>query len=234
MIKVNIAGFPIAIDNRFPEVAAIARNYLTDEDPIFTVSVTDEEIEEERESSETDCAKGYYESVVSYRKIAERLPEYDAYLFHGCAIEYGGLAYIITASSGVGKTTHMYLWLKEFGKEVSIINGDKPIVRIIDGEPYVYGTPWRGKEGHGTNSNAKIGGIVFLSRADKNKAEEITLSEATTRFLSQIYLPKKTRTALVKTLQLADKTIRRVKLVSLECNMESEAAYVCRDALFEN
>ena len=128
----------------------------------------------------------------------------------------------------------MYLWLKEFGREVSIINGDKPTVRIIDGEPYVYGTPWRGKEGHGKNTSAKIGGIVFLSRGEENKAEEITLSEASTRFISQIYLPKKTRSALVKTLRLADQTIKKVKLVSLECNMDSEAAHVCRDALLKN
>ena len=233
MIKINIAGLPIAIDNRFSHVEIQTKDYFTDEEPIFTVNVTDKEIADERENSQTDYPVGYYESIISYRKIAERLPEYDAYLFHGCAIEYRGLAYIITASSGVGKTTHMRLWLKEFGDEVSIINGDKPTVRIVDGKPYVYGTPWQGKENYGKNGCAKIGGIVFLSRAEENKAEKISEAEASTRFISQIYLPKTTRTALIKTMLLADKTIKCVKLISLECNMESEAAHVCRAALFD-
>ena len=233
MITINIADLPIGIDNRFTHIEAQAKEYLTDKTPIFTVSVTDKDIKEEREASNTNYTDGYYESIISYRKIAERLPEYDAFLFHGCAIEYKGKAYIITASSGVGKTTHMRLWLKEFGSEVTVINGDKPTVRIIDGEPFVFGTPWQGKECYGENIRAKIGGIVFLERAPENKAQKISTDEASTKFITQIYLPKTTRSALVKTMLLADKTINSVKLVRLECNMEREAAYVSRAALLD-
>jgi hypothetical protein len=231
MITINIAGLPIGIDNRFSHIVIQAKDYFTEQEPVFTVNVTDEEIKEEMERSETKYYNGYYESIISYRKIAERLPDYDAFLFHGCVIEYGGLAYIITAASGVGKTTHMRLWLKEFPGEVSVLNGDKPTVRIIDGVPYAFGTPWQGKECYGKNASAKIGGIIFLSRAEKNTAKQISESEASTRFVSQIYLPKTTRSALVKTMLLADKTIKSVKLISLECNMEGEAAHVARAAI---
>ncbi len=234
MVKINIAGLSIGIENRFSFIEHQAKDYLTDEEPIFTVSVSDGEIKEERERSETNFQDGYYESIISYRKIAERLPEYDAFLFHGCAIEYRGVAYIFTASSGVGKTTHMRLWLSEFGDEVSVINGDKPTVRIIDGVPHVYGTPWQGKERYGKNAYAKIGGIVFLARGEGNVAEKISPEEASTKFISQIYLPKTTRSALVKTMLLADKTIKEVKLVRLECNMEGEAAHVCKRALLSD
>ena len=51
------------------------------------------------------------------------------------------------------------------------------------------------------------------------------------RFMSQIYLPKKSKVALIKTMNLADRVLRGVKLVHLECNMNPEAAHVCRDAL---
>lgn len=231
MIKICIAGLPIGIDNRFSHIKYQAREYLTEKEPLFTVSVSDEEIEAERKFSNTNYENGYYESIISYRKIAEILPEYDAFLFHGCVIEVDGIAYIITASSGVGKTTHTKLWLSEFGDGVSIINGDKPTIRIIDGIPYAYGTPWQGKEGYGKNTSARVGGIVFLSRGEENRAGQIEASEASTRFISQIYLPKSTRSALVKTMQLANKMIGSVKLVGLECNMSPEAAHVCRRAL---
>ena len=92
MITINIAGLPIGIENRFKHIAIQAKDYFTDEKPIFTVNVTDEEIKEEMDRSETKYYDGYYESIISYRKIAEKLPDYDAFLFHGCVIEYGGLA----------------------------------------------------------------------------------------------------------------------------------------------
>ena len=233
MITIKIAGLPIGVDNRFEHIKIQARDYLTDLEPLFTVSVNDDDIEAEKKSSGTDYPSGYYESIIAYRKIADRLFEYDGFLFHGCVIELDGKAYIITASSGVGKTTHTRLWLSEFGKEVSIINGDKPTVRIIDGVAYACGTPWKGKEGYGRNTMKPIAGIAFLARGEKNTAHEISATDAVTRFMTQIYLPRKNPTALTKTMLLADKVIKSVRLVALECNMEPEAAHVCRAALMK-
>lgn len=231
MITVNIAGLPIGIDNRYEHVYLQSKDYITDEAPLFTVTVTDEDIAKEKAVSQTDFSAGYYESIASCRKIAERLPEFDAFLFHGCVIELNDRAYVFTAKSGVGKTTHTRLWLSEFGSEVSIINGDKPAIRIIDGVPYASGTPWRGKEGYGKNATKRIDGFVFLSRAEENRAYRIAPSDAVTRFMSQIYLPEGSVNNLSKTIRLADGVINSVKLVHLECNMNPEAAHVCRSSL---
>ncbi len=231
MITIKIAELAIGIDNKYKSIEYLAKDYLTDEEPEFTVRVTEEEIEEERISSETDYTPSYYESIIAYRKIAEILPNYDAFLFHGSVIEYDGMAYVITAHSGVGKTTHTRLWMSEFGDEVKILNGDKPTVRIIRGEAYACGTPWQGKENYGRNAICKIAGFAFLTRAKENRAYEISPSEAVMRFMSQIYLPKKSKSALAKTMLLADRVLKDVKLVHLECNMQPEAAHVCRAAL---
>ncbi len=233
MFKIKIANLTVGIENRFQHVEIQSKDYLSDEEPVFTVSVSDAEIEEERISSETEFKDGYYESIIAYRKIAEKMPEYDAFLFHGCVISMNNKAYIITARSGVGKTTHTRLWLSEFAGEASILNGDKPLLRIIDGKPYACGTPWKGKEGYGKNEILPVSGIAFLSRSEENRAAEIMPGEAVTRFMSQIYLPKNDRNALLKTMRLADKVIKSVKLVQLECNMNPEAAHVCRAALTE-
>ena len=231
MTVIKIADLCIGIENRYTHIELQAKDYITAEEPLFTVSVTEQEIDEERERSATDRHRGYYESIVAYRKIAARLPEYDAFLFHGSVIEYRGGAYIITANSGVGKTTHTRLWLREFSGEVDIINGDKPIVRIIDGIPYAFGTPWQGKENYGKNASAPLLGIAFLERGAENSAGRISAPEAVTRFMKQIYIPKHSAGATVKTMSLADRVIRGVRLVLLECNMEPEAAHVCRAAL---
>ena len=103
----------------------------------------------------------------------------------------------------------------------------------MDGKAYACGTPWKGKESYGKNEILPVSGMAFLARADKNRAYGIPTNEAVTRFMSQIYLPKQSRAMLLKTMQLADKVIKGVRLVHLECNMEPEAAHVCRAALTE-
>ena len=231
MINIKIAGLTVEIDNKYTNIEYMSEDYLTDEKADFSVSVTNDDVKAERDLSNTDYPDAYYESTAIYRKIAEKMPEYDGFLFHGSVIDFHGKAYVITASSGVGKTTHTRLWLSEFGDEVSIINGDKPIIRFIDGKFYACGTPWMGKEGYGKNAMRELRGFVFLSRGEKNLAKEISPSDAIVRFMSQIYLPKKNKMNLIKTMQLADRVIKNSKLISLECNMDKEAAHVCRAAI---
>ena len=233
MTVIKIADLCIGIENRYDHIELQAKDYIAYEEPLFTVSVSEEEIDDERTRSATDRPRGYYESIVAYRKIAEKLPEYDAFLFHGSVIEYKDRAYIITANSGVGKTTHTRLWLREFAEEVDIINGDKPIVRIVDGIPFAYGTPWQGKENYGKNARCQLHGIAFLERGEKNLASRITPTQAVTRFMKQIYIPKQSASLTLKTMTLADMIIRGVRLVLLACNMDPEAAHVCLSAFTE-
>ena len=230
MIKIEIAGLAVGIENRYSHIVRKARDYITEREADFTVSVSEDEIDREMKDSGTNFERGYYEGIISYRKIAEILPRYDAILFHGSVILVNGLAYIITANSGVGKTTHTRLWMSEFS-DVKILNGDKPIVRFFDGVPYACGTPWQGKEGFGENIRAKLSAIAFLKRGEANVAKQIEPSDAVVRFMSQIYLPKKSAMALTKTMMLADKLIKNTRLVELECNMQPEAAHVCRAEL---
>lgn len=232
MIVIKIADIPIGIDNKFPHITHIAKDYLTDETPLFTVFATDGDREREREVSEESFSDGYLESVVVYRKIAEQLPTYDAFVFHGAVLNVDGKAYAFTAKSGVGKTTHTRLWLSEFGDRVHYLNGDKPIIRFIDGVPHAFGTPWRGKEGYGVNESAPLSAITLLGRGVDNSAREIAASDSVMKLMGQIYIPKDPRAALL-TMRLADRITKTVKFVELKCNMEPEAAHVAYAALVE-
>jgi hypothetical protein len=77
-------------------------------------------------------------------------------------------------------------------------------------------------------------GIAFLSRGEENRASEISISSAVTRFMKQIYIPKESAQNAVRSMLLADRVLRAVKLISLECNMDAEAAHICRAALTED
>lgn len=231
MIKIRIADLTVGIDNRFDYIVELAHDYLTEGDADFTVSVTDAELDEERAQSEYAFSRGYLESIVAYRKIAEELPRYDAFVFHGAVLNLDGEAYAFTAPSGTGKTTHTRLWLREFGSRVHYLNGDKPIIRFKDGIPYAYGTPWRGKEGYGVNESAPLRAIAFLGRGEVNTAAEIPSTEIATRLITQIYVSRKNPMQAVLTMRLADRLTRTVRLIDLRCNMEPDAAHVSLRAM---
>ena len=230
MIKVKIADLPIAIDNKYSHIARLAADYLTDEEPLFTVSASEKEIEAERAVSEGDFPPSYLEAVVIYRNIAERLPAYGAVVFHGAVLNLDGRAYAFTARSGVGKTTHTRLWLRLFGDRVHYLNGDKPIIRFVDGVPYAYGTPWQGKEGYGVNERAPLSGIAFLERGEKNSATVKTADEVMLSLVTQVYIPKNPANALLA-MGVCDRILSSVRLVGLKCNMDIEAAEVSSRAM---
>lgn len=227
MFNISIAGIPIGIDNRYAEIERISRDFLTDELPEFTVRATDDELSAELALG-TGAPPELCESIVLYRKIAERLSDYDALVFHSAVVVMDGNAYAITARSGVGKTTHLRLWLKAFGDRAYILNGDKPTVRRIDGRIYVSGTPWRGKEGYGRVGMLPLCGIGFLKRAPSPYAEDITPEQALDDFLAQIYIPK--NAGAIKTLALADEMLSSVPLIRLHVNMDVSSAEVALEA----
>ena len=233
MVTIKIAGIPIGIDARFEYTEKYVSEFVCDETPLFTVSSTDADIEYECRMSGVKLPDQYVENVVMYRKIAERLSAFSALVFHGAILEYDGRAYAVTAHSGVGKTTHTRLWLSEFGDKVKILNGDKPIFRIIDGVPYACSTPWRGKEGYGYNAMLPLGGIAFLSRGITNKSRKATPDQVSMRLMNQIYISKTNGLSIARSMQVADSILSSVPLYELECNMDPEAAHVAYSAFVE-
>lgn len=230
MITISVAGITVGITNKYRHIERIARAYLTDREPEFTVLATEAEMVKERAASGSELHDGYIESTVIHRQIADRLYSYDAFLFHGAVVEVDGRSYAFTAPSGTGKTTHTRLWLEHFGPRARYVNGDKPIIRFIDGVPYAFGTPWLGKEGYGENISSPLAGIVCLGRGVTNEARELSFDAASDILLSQIYLPR-TPVAAMRTLSLINRLEDKVKLVELKCNMEPEAAVVASRAL---
>ncbi len=196
---------------------------VTDE-PVLTLSVSGDDIELERRELDFEAsALGYCEGIALYRAIAERIPSYGGFVFHGAAVNINGSGVIFTARSGVGKTTHISLLLKNYPDNVRIINGDKPILRRTDGKWRVFSTPWAGKEGMKTNSFADIKAIVLLERSEENFIDEISSKEAFNAILHQVYLPGDP-VARMETFELVDDMAKNVRFYRLGCNISSEAA----------
>ena len=180
---VCLAEKNIAVRSLFDEVYELCRDYLTDRPADMTVAVTPEDILYEKKVNEreaqiegitvVDYPDSYLETLAVYRKIATKLLDYDTFLMHGAVVAVGDKAWLFTAPSGTGKTTHINLWLKNIPGSY-VVNGDKPLIHIGD-DCTVYGTPWAGKERMNRNTGVKLCGIVILNRGKDNHIEQVTI-----------------------------------------------------------
>ncbi len=201
----------------------------------FSVRVNKEETLSELAEGVTPETANYRQLVFAelnaiYRKICAEILKYDAFMMHGALIKYEEKGYLFTAKSGVGKTTHVNLWRKVFGEEnVVIVNGDKPILRAMDGKIYAYGTPWCGKEYITTNTRVELDGVCFLERAEDNSICRISDVAALPLVLSQVMVADSAD--LGKQLELVDALLEKVPTYSLKCNMNPEAAKVAYEGM---
>lgn len=101
----------------------------------------------------------------------------DVLEMHSSVISYKGKGYMFLGESGTGKSTHSRMWLETF-PEAELLNDDNPIVRIVDGKPFVYGSPWSGKTPCYNNKEVPVGAIVQIRQAPFNKISELLLPEA--------------------------------------------------------
>lgn len=226
MFTIQIADLVIDLHNRYSYVEDLCREYrVAGKSASFSVTATEQEIDEELQVSDLQFPRAYAEATCLHRQIARRLSEYDAFLLHSAVLSCDGEGYAFAARSGVGKSTHVALWLKNFGDRAKVVNGDKPILRKVDGKFYVYGTPWNGKERLGDNVSCEMKALCFLERGETNRISEISADEALVRLFSQVYLPEDPL-ASAATLDLLGEFMKQTRFYLLHCNMEDEAALV--------
>ena len=220
-LKILLSELKIQISYKHNYMTQFCKDYVARFDKAdITAIACDDAVLKEQELVPTAPIEAC-ESLCIYREIAEQLPSYDRVVFHGAAIQYSGEAYLFTAPSGTGKTTHINLWRKYLGNNVSMINGDKPIINVTD-KPIVYGTPWAGKEGYQRNVSAPVKAICILKQGKTNMITRLENSAAINHIMRQVYMPKNP-VALSKTLALIGQLIENVPVYMLECDISEQA-----------
>ena len=237
---IGIAGCKVGIRSVFEETKQYCGEYLTEGTPDFTVEMCQADIDREREHSDRERklegltpanhSDKILETTAVYRKIVEKLLGYDVLLFHGSVVAVDGVAYMFTAVSGTGKSTHTKLWRKLFGERAVMINDDKPLFKITPTGILVCGTPWDGKHRLSCNNAVPLQAVCILERSTENHIRAITPSEALPMLLQQTYRPRDAA-AMARTLSLVDRLAGAVKLWRLGCNMDIEAAEVAWNAM---
>ena len=231
--KIKIANTVIEI-NAFNETTKkYCLSFLSEEEPNYVITMTREDLE--NEASNSADGKVYVNEEISalYRKIADLLVEDNIIVFHSSAISVDGSAFLITARSGVGKSTHARN-LKEFiGEEFKYINDDKPLIKVGD-DITVFSTPWNGKERRGSDISAPLKAILFLNRGETNTYRKIdNKQEIYIKMISQIYLPKE-KAKREKALKIADRLLKNVNFYEINVTKDIESAKMTYEEIIKN
>jgi len=151
-------------------------------------------------------------------------------VLHSSSLIYNGSGIAFSAPSGTGKSTHTALWKDMYGDDVCVINDDSPAVRLMDGVPVIYGTPWSGKSDINANRSAPLRSVVFITRSDENKLTPLAPRDAFVNFLSGA--PNPVYGDLTElTLDIIIKILESVKAYELECCVCREAVSAAMNAI---
>ncbi|MBQ8611071.1 MAG: hypothetical protein IJ412_05095 [Oscillospiraceae bacterium] len=223
----KIAGLNVKIES-FGRTLEQAKPYLSEGDvsPDIVVRSKYEKVRDNYPYLSDEDVEYLASGGAFYRELLK----FDGFMLHSSAVVVDGLAYLFTANSGTGKSTHTALWLKQFGEHAYILNDDKPALRRIDGIWYAFGTPWSGKYDISVNTGVPLAGIAVLERDVNNQIEPYSGKDAVLDILRQANRPKAMEYR-IKLMELLDQLIREVPIWKLRCNMEQEAAFVAYQAM---
>ena len=237
---VELAGIPIEIRCSYDENRVFLQDYLTEKAPLFTVDPSDADLEQIRRGFDqialaegrkpVQHAEHYLENNAIHSLIAEGLTAYDVLLMHGSALCMDGEVYLFTAPSGTGKSTHARYWREVYGERVWMVNDDKPLLRFLEGQVLVCGTPWDGKHRLSRNASAPLKAVIALSRDETNWIRPLALADAFGVVFKQAYTSREP-VVMRRILEMEKKLLCSVKFYEMGCNQSPESARVAYEGM---
>ena len=147
-------------------------------------------------------------------------------MLHSASILFNNKAWLFSASSGTGKSTHCGIWKKVY--DTPCINGDLNLLGIKDGSPVVYGTPWCGTSGIYDTATYPLGGIILLKRGG-NVVEELKEDKKLLLVQQRLTSPLWKEEMLDKELEILKKIVPMTCVKRYYCNMEDDAAVILHE-----
>lgn len=147
-------------------------------------------------------------------------------LMHASLVRENDYGYAFIAKSGVGKSTQVSMWLR-YIPGCDLMNDDNPVIRIIEGKPYIYGSPWSGKTPCYRNVKAKLGAVTRIRHAQQNSIEQLKAIEAFASVLPSCSIMKWDEDIFTRICMIVSKIVETTNIYTLHCLPNQEAAVIC-------
>lgn len=230
MRKYKIAGLIVGFDAQYALSESQAAPYRVDDGvpADMTLEVGPKEIEWGlKHGMETPEYSEY--AYMRYLFSREAL-RFQTFVLHASAVVCDGRAYLFSADSGTGKSTHTKYWLQQFQDRAYILNDDAPAVKKHDGQWHAFGTPWAGTSLINVDAQVPLQGIGFIERDFQNWAKRVSPDEAFPYFIRQTYAPL-AKQALTDALDLCVAALKEIPIYRVGCALDPQAALTAYDAM---
>lgn len=242
--RLNLAGVPVDVTTQYDEYYPYFSPYLeknTGTSPLIppcpandrdipAVEISPRRLQTASRIYPPDSPAYYVEYMELCPAISSAITVFDRIVFHAVSFIWKDRAWLITAPSGTGKSTHYCLWKLLCPDEIQIINGDKPIVYIENDEVFVTTSPWTGKENMSQHLTAKLGGIIVLEQSDSNEITRLTVHKSAGKVFSQFLFDCNTEQEAKTACRIAEKMLK-TPVWLLKNRGDIESAKLCRKTL---
>ncbi len=151
-------------------------------------------------------------------------------LVHASVIRKDGVGYLMIAPSGTGKSTHTHLWFKNI-PGCDLMNDDNPVVRILNDEVIIYGSPWSGKTPCYRNIQAPVGAFVRIQQRPENSIRRLPAVSAYAELLVSMSSMKWDRRVYMGVNDTIIELLSKVSVYELGCLPNGEAALLCYETI---
>lgn len=129
-------------------------------------------------------------------------------LFHACGVIDNGSGLLFVGHGGAGKTTTSRFWDGNPG--VKIVNDDKVIVRKLNDDFHLFGTPWHGEGGYNAPDSAPLRQIYILRQAAENAVTPMNPVRAVGMLLARTFMPLWDKEKVTYSLQFLDELTKNI------------------------
>lgn len=222
----EIAGLKIEMEPRFRRLIRQSEAYKSSGEPVMRLNpdlygkafpALDSYTLEEREY------------ICNSAAFSRGIVRYGRFFLHASAVVYEGEAYLFSAPSGMGKSTHTALWLKRFEGSY-ILNDDKPVIYPEKERVTAWGTPFSGKTDLQVNRGVRLKSICFLKQGDQNSISRVTEDRAIALILNNTYRPKDSE-GMNLLFNMLEQVVESVDIFEMSCTGEIEAAELAYRAM---
>ena len=145
---------------------------------------------------------------------------------HACAVvDRDGSAILFAGHSGAGKTTMARQWIGQQG--VSVLSDDRVVLRNIDGQIWMYGTPWHGDEPLASPARAPLARGFFLEHGPSNRFVDVAGATAVAKLFARSFPPFSSATGLGTTVTLLSEIVQQVPFVDFGFVRLAPCVYRC-------
>lgn len=156
-----------------------------------------------------------------------------AFVLHCAYLDFDSNAILFSGPSGIGKSTHSELWCREYPDKAHVLNGDKCLLTLENGQIYANGWPVCGSSGICHNKKRKVACIILLQQAMVNQFVEEKNICNFKQILAQTTINYWNNSYTNQAMDFIESLLRQVGCGTYACNISSKAVVILYKELKE-